>query len=217
MSSTLETTTGEGDKMRTTVRTRIASTATTPESISTIGTEGLTLQLGTEKTTASSIRHAQTTFPSTSELTSPSNVASDLTTPAQQTATGTPLFTSTSSDSWVETSVHPTNASSNFSDEFCACGCSSEGMTENEKAEFIGKILKELTKDKANFSLSRRRYISVMDERPSAQNVGVAGVILLTVAFGGIILLDLSTLGRDLSNLKKNIQSLLSRRSSEGM
>lgn len=71
----------------------------------------------------------------------------------------------------------------------------------------LSQILEEMiTVDKRNVSTYKRKHQSASDDRPSSQSIGCVAVILLVVNFGGIILLDLPRLHRDMRDLIQNLR-----------
>ena len=62
-------------------------------------------------------------------------------------------------------------------------------------------LIQELYVDEKKVSATKRKYISVNDQRPSAQTVGYFGVCVVAVTFSGIILMDITSLARDIMEL----------------
>lgn len=52
--------------------------------------------------------------------------------------------------------------------------------------------------DKDDVSANKRKYISVIDRRPSAQTMGYLGVALIAATVIGIFVLDAGTLTKDI-------------------
>ncbi|XP_025087009.1 uncharacterized protein LOC112559803 [Pomacea canaliculata] len=135
--------------------------------------------------------------------------------------TGTTVYEKICTGGWTSALSAPNSINGNPLDENCTSGASGDAWdssicycecsqppviltaedlvkTDDEKAE---EIQKELYVDPDNTSSTRRKKISVEDNRPSAQSIGYVGVVIMAVVFGGIILLDLPVLishGKDL-------------------
>lgn len=69
------------------------------------------------------------------------------------------------------------------------------------------QLKRELTVDKKNTSLHKRKFISVSDSRLSATGIGSLGVGILVVVLVAIFLMDLGTLKTDLTNMYHNVTS----------
>ncbi|XP_071134890.1 uncharacterized protein [Mytilus edulis] len=65
-----------------------------------------------------------------------------------------------------------------------------EMLTKKEVTELQNSIEKELQVDKKTTSSYRRRKISAYDPRPSSKQIGLAGVVILTMCFSVIVILD---------------------------
>lgn len=78
----------------------------------------------------------------------------------------------------------------------CDCSCNAGGISlENldpVTQEKVDNITKELKVDTRNTSSHTRTLISASDPRPSAQAAGCVGIVILTVVFGSLVLLDLT-------------------------
>lgn len=66
----------------------------------------------------------------------------------------------------------------------------SEKLTKKEVTELQNSIEKELQVDKKTTSSYRRRKISAYDPRPSSKQIGLAGVVIMTMCFSVIVILD---------------------------
>jgi hypothetical protein len=81
-------------------------------------------------------------------------------------------------------------------------------MTYDEIVVWLQPKIKELEKiltvDKTNISAIVNKRISAKDNRPSAKNLGVLGIILLVLVASLIILVDVSSCSRH----SKTIQEL---------
>lgn len=92
----------------------------------------------------------------------------------------------------------------------CMCPCHLTTMSTLSSAEIlqsIEKIKKELTIDPKTTSAAIRKKISVQDPRPSAKAVGASGIVILVIVFGGLILLDLTTLKREIEFFLSNVRN----------
>ncbi|XP_062590130.1 uncharacterized protein LOC134268078 [Saccostrea cucullata] len=78
----------------------------------------------------------------------------------------------------------------------CDCACNSAGVTYDDldpvTQEKVNNITKELKVDTRNTSSHTRTLISASDPRPSAQAAGFIGIIILSIVFGSLVLLDLT-------------------------
>ncbi|XP_061169560.1 uncharacterized protein LOC133178919 [Saccostrea echinata] len=80
----------------------------------------------------------------------------------------------------------------------CDCACNSAGITYDDldpvTQEKVNNITKELKVDTRNTSSHTRTLISASDPRPSAQAAGFIGIVILSIVFGSLVLLDLTRL-----------------------
>ncbi|KAL8598762.1 hypothetical protein ACOMHN_033325 [Nucella lapillus] len=101
---------------------------------------------------------------------------------------------------------------SSSKNSICAlqCGCRDQGAptTMAEAVAEEKRIKSQLTLPTANLSATVRRKTSVMDARPSAQAVGVVGVGVIGSLLALVVILDLTSLRRDLRMLMTNIKAL---------
>ncbi|XP_056014074.1 uncharacterized protein LOC130052616 [Ostrea edulis] len=78
----------------------------------------------------------------------------------------------------------------------CNCSCNSGGIDFDDldpvTQEKVNNISKELKVDTRNTSSHTRTLVSVSDPRPSAQAAGYIGILILTIVFGSLVLLDLT-------------------------
>ena len=76
--------------------------------------------------------------------------------------------------------------------------------------EKIEKLVLELTVDKKNTTINRRKYTSATDNRRSAVGIGaVAGAIIFSV-LGVVVLIDMSRIFHDLKHIFRAIFKALS-------
>ena len=76
--------------------------------------------------------------------------------------------------------------------------------------EKIEKLVLELTVDKKNTTINRRKYTSATDNRRSAVGIGaVAGAIIFSV-LGVVVLIDMSRIFHDLQHIFRAIFKALS-------
>ncbi|GFO47636.1 sushi, von Willebrand factor type a, egf and pentraxin domain-containing protein 1 [Plakobranchus ocellatus] len=118
----------------------------------------------------------------------------------------TSLYSTSTTVLYEPSSLVPSSVSS-----LCACKCGnnllSAPLDSSEIEQITSSIQKELYVDKRDVSATKRKYISVNDQRPSAQTVGYFGVCIVAVTFTGIFLLDITSLGRDIMQLVNDCKS----------
>ncbi|KAK7109814.1 hypothetical protein V1264_013795 [Littorina saxatilis] len=95
-----------------------------------------------------------------------------------------------------------------FNDTECYCDCDeleatfnrsgTAPTTQDEADEAAKKLVSELKVNKTNLSSTLRRKTSAPDHRPSAQGLGVVGVIVVVAVLVCIVALDLSVLCQDM-------------------
>ncbi|KAL5011802.1 hypothetical protein ScPMuIL_010353 [Solemya velum] len=98
----------------------------------------------------------------------------------------------------------------------CECPCfiirpaPSPNITKEEKRELIEENIKEIKKDlqvdKDNITAVIAKKISAKDERTSSVGMGILAISLLVLTFGGILLLDVTSLIHDFKLLVSNIK-----------
>lgn len=89
----------------------------------------------------------------------------------------------------------------------CYCPCSKPPDIPLEKQ--LELLVKDLSIDKSNTSLERRRKYSVGDPRISAQSIGYAGVFVLIFIVSGIVLLDVARLKQDVTKGLNNVRGFM--------
>ncbi|XP_033746410.1 endochitinase A-like [Pecten maximus] len=117
------------------------------------------------------------------------------TTTTMTTTTTTPQSTSTTMSTTTPPNCVP-------------CACYTNTTNNQTVEEFREEVRKKLLVDTSTLSSSIRKKTSASDPRPSAAAVGYVGIILLTMVFGGIILMDAGNIvrcGKVLVNLTKKI------------
>lgn len=95
-------------------------------------------------------------------------------------------------------------------DEVCFCPCDlmkpdSEEFLNLTAEEIVEKIVKEISVEKSNTSAHIRKQTSAKDHRPSAKGLGALAIVLLSVTFGGIFLLDIRRLKEDICLMISNL------------
>ncbi|KAJ8307706.1 hypothetical protein KUTeg_014742 [Tegillarca granosa] len=104
----------------------------------------------------------------------------------------------TSSSAQLETSslisdstilLPSSTSTTGFNNTECLCG-TKQSLTMDE----LQALLNDLSIDKKQTSIHKRRFYSPTDERTSAKSIGYAGGIFLAISFGGIFLLDVQVL-----------------------
>lgn len=78
----------------------------------------------------------------------------------------------------------------------------------NTKAieESIEKLKKELTISPTNTSAHRRKFISVLDTRPSVAAIGYVGLIFLIIPFSLILVIDFTRLVSGIRDLVRSVR-----------
>lgn len=164
--------------------------------------------LSAATSTESTVQSTSSPTESTSEGTTNSNddttsvqksISSSVQSTQEYDTTTTEKVTTTTTEQ-PTTNVHNT----------CLCPCHLTTMSTLSSAEIlqsIEKIKKELTIDPKTTSAAIRKKISVQDPRPSAKAVGASGIVILVIVFGGLILLDLTTLKREIEFFLSNVRN----------
>lgn len=132
--------------------------------------------------------------------------------------TSTASFSSSIDDSSnmvsASTTVQTTNPSQDLSSSLepsfsskCLCHCRgpTKSLTEEESKSKMSKLRAELTIPKKDLSSTIRKKTSASDNRVSATGIGMVGVVMMCVVFGGIIILDLGMLVSHLGILYHNL------------
>ena len=85
-----------------------------------------------------------------------------------------------------------------------SCYCSKQIIYNTSEIEDVVKeLIQNLTINKDVTSKSRRKLISVDDTRPSAQGVGLVGVVVLSLILAGIVMCDAPHLFHVLETFKR--------------
>ncbi|GFO47646.1 sushi, von Willebrand factor type a, egf and pentraxin domain-containing protein 1 [Plakobranchus ocellatus] len=117
----------------------------------------------------------------------------------------TPTLTTDLYSTYTTVLVEPSSLVPSSVLSLCPCKCAenllSAPLNSIEIEQITSSIHKKLYVDKRNLSATKRRYISVKDQRPSAHTIGYFGVCILAVIFIGIFLLDITTLSRHIMEL----------------
>ncbi|KAK3738308.1 hypothetical protein RRG08_039715 [Elysia crispata] len=112
---------------------------------------------------------------------------------------------STSSTVDLASSFATSTIQSQVSGTMCSCQCPNDLLStpldSSQIEQMTSSIQKELYVNEREVSASKRKYISVNDQRPSAQTVGYFGVCIVAVTFSGIVLMDISSLAKDIMEL----------------
>ncbi|RUS77938.1 hypothetical protein EGW08_014312, partial [Elysia chlorotica] len=93
----------------------------------------------------------------------------------------------------------------------CACGCTDNATTtpstSTERRKYLDKRQREVWRtlhlDMKALSTRMRRRTSAEDGRRSAQSVGYAGVIMLALMFGSVLISDVTSLWLNSKRKKK--------------
>ena len=93
----------------------------------------------------------------------------------------------------------------------CLCPCNTINSelrfyTEEEIQQKIAELVHEISIDKKNTALSKRKLISASDNRTSAAAVGSFGVIVLSLLLLGVVALDARRLACVVHCIKRLIQ-----------
>lgn len=78
----------------------------------------------------------------------------------------------------------------------CPCLCTqpeapTSSLTKEEKSAMVNKIIQSLTVNKTEIGATRRKYVSVVDDRPFSRSAGSIGIAILVFVFLSILMLDL--------------------------
>ncbi|GFS12170.1 sushi, von Willebrand factor type A, EGF and pentraxin domain-containing protein 1 [Elysia marginata] len=161
---------------------------------------------------------SSTGTPITSSVVSTSSATPSLSstvTPVSSSATSASTTTPSSSNTEDSSSSHSTSdvilsSSSVFPvtwqpGTMCSCQCPNDLLStpldSSQIEQMTSSIQKELYVNEREVSATKRKYISVNDQRPSAQTVGYFGVCIVAVTFSGIFLMDIGSLARDIIEL----------------
>ena len=90
--------------------------------------------------------------------------------------------------------------------EECLCGNVTAPPSVKELLEIVEETKKKLTVVKTNLSATVRRKTSAPDPRPTSMTMGYFGVSMLTITFGGLVLLDCSSLVGDFKMMFYNLR-----------
>ncbi|XP_060085513.1 uncharacterized protein LOC132564915 [Ylistrum balloti] len=101
------------------------------------------------------------------------------------------------------------------SQQMCVCSCNTANQPELTIEEKVEQLKRELTVNKKNTSLHKRKFISASDDRISATGIGSFGVGMLVIVLLSICVMDLGTLKADLQNMYRNIRSRCCRKKEE--
>ncbi|KAL5022695.1 hypothetical protein ScPMuIL_001850 [Solemya velum] len=97
--------------------------------------------------------------------------------------------------------------------EVCFCPCDvvrpfKEEFVNLTVKEIVEKIAKEISVEKTDTSAHIRKQTSAKDHRPSATGLGSLAIVLLTLTFGGIFLLDIRRLKEDICLMISNLSGI---------
>ncbi|KAL8615842.1 hypothetical protein ACOMHN_048550 [Nucella lapillus] len=96
-------------------------------------------------------------------------------------------------------------ANGTVNDTDCLCDCDdleapfngSAPSTHEEAEKAASQLVNELKLDKSNLSATTRRKKSAPDHRPSAQGIGVVGILVIVLVLGSVVALDFTMLVND--------------------
>ncbi|XP_076439632.1 uncharacterized protein LOC143279472 [Babylonia areolata] len=110
--------------------------------------------------------------------------------------------------SWSHDTTTMAANASDFNETDCLCDCEDlepllntslkAPTTMEEATEAASKLVTELELDRSNLSATTRKKNSAPDHRPSAQGLGVVGVLVIVFVIGSIVALDFTVLAGDL-------------------
>nr|XP_034310460.1 flocculation protein FLO11-like [Crassostrea gigas] len=162
---------------------------TTSENVTTPTTEETTTEDITIKTTQDS-----TTQDVTTQTTGKISTTADVTTQTIQDTTTEHITTQTTEYTTTEhVTTKPVSELSTSKQipvsnvSSCGCTCVKKNITINEKIE---DMVSDLKVDISVLSATVRKKVCAEDPRPSARNVGILGIVLVTVMVGLIIAMD---------------------------
>lgn len=81
-------------------------------------------------------------------------------------------------------------------------------ITDEVKKEIAKNVSKELQVNKETLSSTIRSKTSAKDDRPSAAGIGYVGAVILSVIFGGILVLDAPVFAKIFKHKLKRVKSL---------
>ncbi|XP_046326844.2 uncharacterized protein LOC124111242 isoform X1 [Haliotis rufescens] len=90
--------------------------------------------------------------------------------------------------------------------EECICGNVTSNPTPEQLEEILEETKEKLTVPTKNLSATIRKKTSAADDRPSSQTMGYFGITMITVTLGGLVLLDCTSMLRDLKIMMYNLQ-----------
>ncbi|XP_069141380.1 mucin-3A-like [Argopecten irradians] len=141
--------------------------------------------------------------PSTTTTTTtpqPTTTTTTTTTPQPTTTTTTPQPTTTTTTPQPTTTTPPNTSTitmSTATQQNCVpCPCYTNTTNNQTVEEFREEVRKNLLVDTSTLSSSIRKKTSASDPRPSAAAVGYIGIVLLSIVFGGIALMDAGNIVR---------------------
>ncbi|XP_041369224.1 uncharacterized protein LOC121383330 [Gigantopelta aegis] len=102
----------------------------------------------------------------------------------------------------------------NVTNDDCECPCEptvsiNSSKTLEEIHQEIQQLVSTLSVNKADVSATTRRKTSAKDHRPSAQSIGYVGIICLVASIGGIVILDLNVIYKDLRIAKSHLREIV--------
>ncbi|KAK3091889.1 hypothetical protein FSP39_023472 [Pinctada imbricata] len=104
----------------------------------------------------------------------------------------------------------------NMSSMICMCPCSKTAgrsnianMSSSEQAAILNELAQELKTDTKTLSSTVRKKTSASDSRPSSQAFGAIGIIMLTVPFTFLILIDIPTLKSHAQMFVRNVRTII--------
>ncbi|XP_033756842.1 uncharacterized protein LOC117339389 [Pecten maximus] len=123
------------------------------------------------------------------------------------------ISTDTASTTEISTTavLPTTGVSQTTTPQMCVCACNTDNQPELTIEEKVEKLKKDLTVNKKNTSLHKRKFISASDDRMSATGIGSFGVGMLVIVLLSIFIMDIGTLKSDLHNMYHNVRSCFCR------
>ncbi|XP_021368021.1 flocculation protein FLO11-like [Mizuhopecten yessoensis] len=194
-------------------KTTSAVAATTPTNTTTTETGEITRTTSTSASTTTEITSVSSTIPTATSTTTTAttiwNRTSPLPVPTTLKTVATTTAVTTSASKTLSTLVSLPGNTTTVATSTCPCVCvvssNTTNLTQEARLELVKELRKELTVDRKETSISKRKLISVGDERQSAETIGFIGVLALCVPVLLIVSFDLINLWSSAKQKKNRV------------